>query len=84
MMMAWSGAFVGQYSLPGSIFFIFCYKTAHIYVMVLCAHNCKCDYCILIATYSHPRFKRDVQVIMEKYKLFVNPNYFPIEIVEDE
>lgn len=51
--------------------------------MVMCASKCKCDYCILITMYSHPRFKKDLKVIIEKYKVFVNPNYFPIEIVED-
>ena len=48
--------------------------------MVLCVENCCCEYCYLIKVYEHPRFKRDIQNMIEMYKSMADSNYFPIEV----
>lgn len=48
--------------------------------MVMCVHNCKCQYCYLMKVYQHPRFKKDIENMIEMYKSMENPNYFPIDI----
>lgn len=49
--------------------------------MVMCGPRCCCDYCYLVKMYQHPRFKNDIKTMMEIYKLMVDPNYFPIDVV---
>lgn len=63
------------------------YRVGHIAKinqMVLCGCNCRCEYCYLIKVYQHPRFKRDIQNMIEMYKLMADPNYFPIEVEREE
>ena len=48
--------------------------------MVFCDSDCRCQHCYLIKVYQHPRFKKDIENMIEIYKLMENPNYFPIDI----
>ncbi len=44
--------------------------------------NCRCEHCYLIEVYQHPRFKKDIEKMIEMYKSMTDPNYFPIEVNE--
>ena len=50
--------------------------------MVMCAHDCLCEFCVLIKAYLHPAFCDDMKRIVEKYKRHTIPGYFPIEVVK--
>lgn len=52
--------------------------------MVLCSPGCECEHCYLLLVYHHPRFKKNIQNMVEIYKSMSDLNYFPIEIVEKD
>lgn len=46
--------------------------------------DCSCKYCYLVKVYQHPRFKKDIEKMIEMYKSMTDPNYFPIEVNEKQ
>lgn len=51
--------------------------------MVFCAPRCGCEHCYLVRVYQHPRFTNQMKNMVEIYKRMVDPDYFPIEVVQD-